>query len=950
MLSILKSNVELTYPLNRSGYFAPNNLQPMKLRIFLFALLTTALTFSQNKGTIKGIITDKELQNETLPFANVVIKGTTIAVTTDIDGKYSISLDPGSYTIEFSFLGYESVTKTVSVKAGEEIILNQALGSGSYTLQDVIIQNNTSREKETALLLEQKKAVEIKQSIGAQEMSRKGVSDVEEGLTKITGVTKVDGRGLFIRGLEDRYNNLLLNGLAIPSNSPFKKIIPLDLFPTDIVGYMDVFKTFNPDIYGDFAGGTVNINTSQATQNQTKISFGTGFTTNNNGSNFLMATDASDTKNFFGLGGNNRDLPGAFGNIPSGQIYNDFSSGFNVVDYTSPLNTSIGITHTGKFTLGTNSNSLKYIFSSNFDNSYQIREGVDRIFTQGNQGIYDNDLKRTQYKFKTQSSTLLGLKYDSDRLSLMTNALFLRTTENLIQDQIGYTRTNVQNPNEIIRLNQYEQSDYLNVQLFGTYKLTADEKHTLKTGIAFTKIKYEQPDRKFINGTVVNDTDISTTYGGNHLIRQFFNVDGNFHVSGMGEYKLNFGKKEKKNNLTAGFNGYAEELSSKYRFVFGRPNTPATPNQVNLNNIDTSIQNGLNNNLFSFREESNADYKTKFYQNVTAGYANLLLHITDKLEVNAGVRAENTTRELKFRPIFDPITAPFRKQNFDKLNVLPSLNSKYELNEKTNLRLALGQTVTRPVLMEVLPIQYVNADGTTERGNQNLVNSENFNADFKVEYFPTNKEMLAATVFGKHIKNPIERTIEASATGSGQIITYFNNDNASLAGIELEALIQLNRINKALEGLSFGFNTSLMYTNAKVNKNRQGYFDTFEERKLQGASSWLINSDLKYEFEFKENWKNTVSLVYSVYGERIYAVGIAGLDHIYEKPFNKLDLVWGSTIVKKWDIKLGMDNILNPIYKRQLGDNNQIQINESSLDLLTFKRGTGFSLNVAYTF
>ena len=117
-----------------------------------------------------------------------------------------------------------------------------------------------------------KKRLKLNKVLDAQEMSRKGISDVEEGLTKITGISKVESKGLFIRGLEDRYNNLLINNLAVPSNSPFKKIVPLDLFPTDIVGYIDVFKTFNPNIYGDFAGATIDVKTSQSTKEQTKIS------------------------------------------------------------------------------------------------------------------------------------------------------------------------------------------------------------------------------------------------------------------------------------------------------------------------------------------------------------------------------------------------------------------------------------------------------------------------------------------------------------------------------------------------------------------------------------------------------------------------------------------------------------------------------------------------------
>ncbi|HOD10868.1 MAG TPA: TonB-dependent receptor, partial [Flavobacterium sp.] len=199
----------------------------MRLKLIVITLLFTLVGLAQTKGTIKGVITDKDLNNEPLPFANVVVKGMNIATTSDDKGNYSISIVPGEYTLEFSFLGYENVTETVVVKENETSIINKSIGSGSYTLQDVVVQKAANREKETALLLEQKKAVEIKQSIGAQEMSRKGISDVEEGLTKITGITKVESKGLFIRGLEDRYNNLLINGLAVPSNSPFKKIIPL---------------------------------------------------------------------------------------------------------------------------------------------------------------------------------------------------------------------------------------------------------------------------------------------------------------------------------------------------------------------------------------------------------------------------------------------------------------------------------------------------------------------------------------------------------------------------------------------------------------------------------------------------------------------------------------------------------------------------------------------------
>ncbi|HJY12116.1 MAG TPA: carboxypeptidase-like regulatory domain-containing protein, partial [Flavobacterium sp.] len=259
------------------------------LKFLLFTLFICTISIAQNKGTISGSLTDKESNNQPLPFANVLLKGTNISANTDIDGKYSLSVNPGTYTIIFSFVGYESVEKPVTVKANETVTLDQVLSSGGYTLKDVVVKSTANKEKETALLLDQKNAVVIKQSIGAQEMSRKGVSDVEEGLTKITGITKVGSRGLFVRGLEDRYNNLLINDLAAPTNNPFSKIVPLDLFPTNIVGVIDVYKTFNPNIYGDFAGGTFNIQTSKPTKSITKINIGAGYTTGNSFKDFLLS-------------------------------------------------------------------------------------------------------------------------------------------------------------------------------------------------------------------------------------------------------------------------------------------------------------------------------------------------------------------------------------------------------------------------------------------------------------------------------------------------------------------------------------------------------------------------------------------------------------------------------------------------------------------------------------
>ena len=926
----------------------------MKLKFLIITLFVCTLGFSQNKGAISGILTDKDSNNQPLPFANVLIKGTKIGLNTDLEGKYTLAVAPGNYTVQFSFVGYESVEVPVEVKAGETVTINKTLGSGSYKLDDVVVKTTVNREKETAILLDQKQAVVIKQSIGAQEMARKGVSDVEEGLTKVTGITKVDGRGLFIRGLEDRYNNLLVNDLQSPSNSPFKKIIPLDLFPTDVVGVLNIYKTFNPNISGDFAGATVNIETPQP-KNITKLNIGFGYTTNNNFENFLLSDDANSTKGTLGFIGKDRALPSAFNNVPNGtklspsqyeEAYGKKS--WDVAEIKSPLNSSIGFLHAQKFSLKKERN-ISYIMSFNFDNKYIFREGIDRTFNLG-QGNYDNNLYNTQYSYQTTVSGLAGLKYKTNRLNLNVNSILIKATESKIQDQLGYTNSLANQTNNLIRLNQYEESKYWNTQLFGDYKITEDGKHTVKAGGAYVKTSFQQPDRKFITGIKTNDNEINMSYGGNNLNRQYLDVNGNFYFSSFLEYNLKFGNKEKLNNLSIGYNSFINDMNSSYRFFSARRNIDKNYT-ASLNSISENINEDINNGIIYTQEESNGDYKVKLNQFVNAGYFNLFMTFGEKWDLNAGLRAESSTREIKYREQGDPYGSAYRKKTDDKLDILPSVNLKHLLNDNSNLRISVAKTITRPVAMELLPINYINADATSESGNPNLLNSENYNADFKYELFPNNKELFAVGVFGKMINNPIERVFKPTANSGGQITTFKNSEQAVIFGAEIEILFQLSRINESLSNFSFGFNTSLMSTDVKIDLKKQGNeLENSSNRKLQGASNWLINTDLKYDFTLNKDWKNSMTLVYNVYGDRIFAVGSSGIDHIYEKSFSKLDFVWSSFISKNIELKLAVDNILNPSYKKELGANSTLEITEESLVLKEYKKGVGFSINIGYTF
>ena len=236
-----------------------------KIFIGLF-LLTTACISAQKTGSILGKLTDTEMNNEPLPFANVVIKGTTKGTTSDFYGLYEIAnLEPGTYTVVYSFLGYETVEiPDVNVEAGKVTTIDVPMASTGVTLEGVTVTTIARKDSETALLIDQKKAIEIKESIGAVELGKMGVSDVAAATTKISGVSSSEASGdVFVRGLGDRYLSTTLNGLTVPSDDVEKKNIDLSLFPTRVIRNVSISKTYAAQSSADQSSGTINISSRE---------------------------------------------------------------------------------------------------------------------------------------------------------------------------------------------------------------------------------------------------------------------------------------------------------------------------------------------------------------------------------------------------------------------------------------------------------------------------------------------------------------------------------------------------------------------------------------------------------------------------------------------------------------------------------------------------------------
>lgn len=835
-------------------------------------------------------------------------------------------------------------------------------------IEGVVLQGTVSKKTESAILIEQKKAVIQKQAVSSEEISRKGISNVEQGLLKVTGITAVEGRGLFVRGLEERYNTLLINGLGSPSNNPFQKMIALKQFPTDVVGKLNIYKTFNSNLYADFAGATFDIETAIYDKAFSKIDFSVGFNTQNTfRKNFKIAENANTMEGYIGLNSKNRQLPNEVdGYRPSGysfsaaQSLNSFKDSWNVDNVKSLPNTGIGFTSGKKFKVGETGN-IGMLLSLNHSSEYQYQEGNKNNFNEA--GEYRNKLLRKKYTYELESSALLGLNYKNKGTNINLNGVFLQNSANMIDDYRGYR--NQEKNDQFFRTNQQDISRFTNLQLFASQKI--NDRHSVKFGGSWINNMYQQPDRKIFFGNMVDENRLQMSFGGNNIIRQYLDMSGKNYLSALGEYTVALGTKNDKNEypwlVSVGYNGFFDRRNSSYRFIYGRiPSGNNTPVTIDIDQPQNVFNTAINDGLYTYYEGSTAVYKSNLYQFVNAGYINLNYKPNEKWDILVGGRVENNINITRWKPLSASVNDNFESITKNQYYVLPSLAIKNTLNAKSNIRFAASKTITRPILIEYFPIEYINPDNENIQGNydfynatfdeKGLLNSENLNLDLKYEFFPTNKELFSVNIFGKKLNKAIERSYMPSGNSNGTVITFYNADFALLYGIELEGMINLGRISENLNQFSFGANATFMYSNIERSALQQNETDMEAGRKraLQGAAPWSLNADLKYETKNSENFTTTASLVYNVSGKKIYAVGFAKLDNVYEMPFHQLDFIISKQWSKQWTTKLSVLNILNSEYQLNMGENSLIQINEASLRMTDYRRGTSFNFNVGYTF
>jgi hypothetical protein len=913
----------------------------MKLTLFILTLFMSALAFSQNKGTISGVLTDKDSNNETLPFANVLLKGTQINVTTDIDGKYSLNAPAGSYIIQYSFIGYELTEVPVLVKSGETITLNKALGSSSYKLDDVIITTTVNKQKETALLLDQKNAVEIKQSIGSQELARKGVSDVATAVTKTSGITKQEGSGnIFVRGLGDRYNSTTMNGLPIPSNDPEKKNLNLEIFSTDIVEYISIDKVYGGNIYGDFAGGNVDIISKDYKGNGfLKIEVGSKANTN-----AIAESDFKLQKGFDGLGFTNKSIP----NNPLTQ-YN--YSSLQLKNYT-PIATSFGISGGKSFDVGSEGR-LSFFATASFNNNFTSKsDGTAKASVNGN-GIANKDFNNyTELKYETNTTGMTNIGYKINNNNKVSfNSLYINTSTQSKEEYTGYIVDIANDGNGLIRRFNYEKNSLWINQILGESKF--GERSKLNWGVSYNIIDGSMPDRvqNIFRKEATGYQLSSISAPDNHRYFQKLKED---ELAANASYDYQFNKNEEGDFLGKVTFGLNERIKSRgfqatqfnIKANNGYTNTIVDPNNLDLFYNQDNFDNGTFS-IATFRGNSQVynalDPQTYGGdQTIHAAFANTEYKFK-KLTAVLGLRGEQITQKVSWNTQLGAIG----EDKLEKTAFLPSLILKYELNDKQNLRLGLSKTYTLPQFKERAPFIYEEVL-QVKVGNKDLYASDDYNLDLKWEMFPKSDELISVTAFGKYILNPMN---EVTISSSSNDISYINTgDFGYVAGAEVEYRKQLFNIDSHnAKKLSAGINASYLYSNQELNAdkvNRETKYQvdfTNTKSKFTGASDLLLNADLTFFNEWNDKNSNlTTTIAYSYFSDRVNAIGTSSKGDLVDKAFGSLDFITKSKLTEKLGLGLVAKNLLNPAITR-------VQTNASGdVNVLSYKKGMTISLSLNY--
>jgi outer membrane receptor protein involved in Fe transport len=945
-------------------------------------LLCSSLLLAQT-GTISGKMIEAESGFEVIG-GNIVIQGTGIGTSSDLDGSYSFKADAGTYTLECSYVGFDNVIiAEVVVEAGKVTTVDVSFGGGGVDLAalGVEVVARQVRNTETALLTIQKKSAVVLDGISSSQMSKSGDSDVASAVKRVTGVTVQDGKYIYVRGLGDRYSKTTLNGSNIPGLDPNKNTVQMDMFPTNLIDNILVYKTFAPNLPGDFSGGYVDIITKDFPETRlltasASVGYNTNATFNNN---FL--SQQSGATDWLGMDDGTRALPGSVDGVTVPEIGSPDNPNVNADD----VRTVIGMTNDFKnnfapqtttalpdhsFSLSAGNQKtlfgkpLGFIAALNYQKDYNYYEGGKTgIYSLSgpNETVLNKEIELTDRK--GSENTLWGAMLNTSYKLSPTHKIGLTLMHNQNGESISRTLSGKKLKDDVQEIydtyvQQYKQRALSTAQLSGKHVFTNANNLELNWSSAYALSSQDEPDFRTFTTRKIPHPVFEGEYLAYYIKQSSDRVPTRFYRD------LEQSNFDNKLDLSLPFNQW-NGLSSKVSVggSYLTKDRTYTERRYSFISSDPNLKGEVNNyldpeNLLQYNGDVIANPEDGVYlrefptlrnnyeanQQVAAAYAMVELPLTSKLRLITGARMEQT--QIQFLSPDEDLQREYPEVDgntnlINTTDVLPSVNMNYEVSEQMKIRAAYNKTLARPTFRELAPVVTFDFDGGfIEIGNPELERTLVDNVDLRWELYPSASEMISVSAFYKRFENPIERTYNPEAP-NGEF-TWKNVDQAQLAGAEFEARKDLGAWSAALEGFSLSANFSYIVSRSDIAAEELALIrgtdpDHKDYRAMFGQAPYVANALLSYK---KNGWSANVA--YNLVGERITYITIGGTPNIYEMPRHLLNANVAKELNDHFTLKLSATNILNAQFREV------ITYKDVEYATQSFRSGVNFSVGLSY--
>ena len=914
-------------------------------------LFTISFSFAQ-KGRIAGKITDSKTGTP-IAGVTVLIKETSKGIATNLDGNFELNIETGKkYTLIISSTNYQG--KEVSeVETGTDGIahVDIALDIKAKTGDEVIVTASSARkESVNSLISFQKTTNTVASVISSEAIRRSPDRNTGEVLKRLPGTSIQEGKFLVVRGLADRYNQAMLNGILLTSTEPDRKTFSFDIIPSSMVDNIVVNKAFVPEYPGEWAGGLIQVNTKDIpTKNFFNIQLGSGFNTQTVGKDFYE--DKGGKTDWLGIDDGTRDLPAGYTRkaefdttsaAKKTAIGKTMRNAWTPSKTNAPLNTAFEIN--GGFKTKLFGKTLGGILGITYRKNNSRQEIINRHNNFENGRTFKNtdiDFNDTRYLQNTSLGALASFSLQLNTL----NKISLKSIINVNTANSTITRTGVDDTRtEDISASEFnfKQNTFFTTQLTGQHGLLQNLK--LNWNGAFTILDGYNPDQRRLQYSKDKGStnpyrailSNNTSQASGSRIYQMLN-DYIYTAGGDLTYTL-------KNKQTIK-GGYMLQIRDRLFDANLFANyLPVDNDALKLLPADRifapqNFGNGTDNKI-AFDAIKGSTFRYMANTILNAGYIQFDNELFKKLRVVWGLRVEHFDQLVGSVKKWDP------RHTYSKVtDFLPGLNATYKLNPKTNIRFSASQTVIRPELRELTALNLYDFElNASVTGNPSLKRTKITNLDLRYELYNKPGEVFSAGVFYKHFNDPIEQIFN-EGSGGASTFNFQNADKAYSMGLEVEFRKNLEFITPKLKNLTFQSNVAIIKSKVtdtafKIN------------RTLQGQSNYVVNMGMLYDVP---KYGLNATLLFNVIGERIFLVGdkAAGSSSpdVYEAPRALLDFQLAKKILKgKSEIKMNISDILNrtQYFYQNANSSNAFQKNTDAYRF-TRRFGTTFSFSINYT-